>query len=149
MLSRKKTWGLVTGGAGLGLLVGFLLAWSYQPTFVSAPQSALQPSSGKIQIMLDYGDGNVQSFEQSVSGESVSALEALKLAAETQNIPLETKDYPGMGTLVTKIGGKEGGDGNRYWQYWVNNQNPVVGAQATLVRPGDWMEWKFMPFISR
>ncbi len=98
--------------------------------------------------MLDYGNGKVQTFDKVTIASSGTVLDTLKDLAGKEDIAFDSKTYEGMGTLVTQINNSKNGDGERYWQYWVNNQKPSTGAQAQKVMSGDWIEWKFMPFIS-
>jgi hypothetical protein len=48
-----------------------------------------------------------------------------------------------MGVLVKSIDGVENGTDNKYWQYWVNGELPMVAADKKEVEAGDRIEWKF------
>ena len=149
MAERKRLWSWTTGGIILGLIVGVLIGWSYQPLLVSAPARNISPEQNNaISLMLDYGNGKVQTFDKVKIASSGTVLDTLKDLAVKEDITFDSKTYEGMGTLVTRIDNSKNGDGERYWQYWVNNQKPSTGAQAQKVMGGDWIEWKFMPFIS-
>lgn len=149
MAERKRLWSWTTGGIILGLIVGVLIGWSYQPLLVSAPARNIPPEQNNtISLMLDYGNGKVQTFDKVTIASSGTVLDTLKDLAGKEDIAFDSKTYEGMGTLVTQINNSKNGDGERYWQYWVNNQKPSTGAQAQKVMSGDWIEWKFMPFIS-
>ncbi len=149
MAERKRLWSWTTGGIILGLIVGVLIGWSYQPLLVSAPARNISPSeNNSVSLMIDYGNGKVQTFDKVAISKSQTVLDTLKDFTASQKIAFDSKTYEGMGTLVTQIGSFKNNDSNRYWQYWVNNQKPTIGAQAQKVMGGDWVEWKFMPFVS-
>ena len=51
----------------------------------------------------------------------------------------------GMGVLVENIDGVKNGTENKYWQYWVNGELPMVAADKKEVENGNKIEWKFAP----
>lgn len=57
---------------------------------------------------------------------------------------LSLNEYEGLGTLVTGMAGKQNGDDNRYWQYMVNNELPMVGADAYKLTGGETVKWVFI-----
>ena len=72
-----------------------------------------------------------------------SALQLLIASADEKNLEIRTKEYPGMGTLVEKIGSAENGADGKYWMYYVNGVFAPIGADAYVIQPGDILEWKF------
>jgi hypothetical protein len=48
-----------------------------------------------------------------------------------------------MGVLVESIDGIKNGTGNKYWQYWINGELPMVSADKQEVKNEDKIEWKF------
>lgn len=111
----------------------------------SPPQTA-SPEQGTISLMIDYGDGIVETYGNIPLSANENLFQVMEKAAKENNLAFESKTYEGLGALVTKIGGKENGADNRYWQYWVNNQKPEVGAGLYILQAGDIVEWKFIPF---
>ena len=93
--------------------------------------------------MIDYGNGTLKTFERSLSPNE-TMLQLLTDAAKESGIGLETKNYGSLGVLVVQIGQMKNGDGEKYWQYWVNNIAPPLGADKYIVQPGDVIEWKFI-----
>jgi hypothetical protein len=65
--------------------------------------------------------------------------------ANRQNklLNLQTKDYKEMGVLVEGIGGKINGQDKKYWQYYVNGQQPMIGADKYILNDNDKIEWFF------
>jgi len=101
-----------------------------------------QSNQGKALYAIDFGDGEVKTFQIALSEKS-TVFSLLENLAEGENFKIETKEYEGMGVLVESIDGVKNGTANQYWQYWVNNELPMVAADKKEVRGGDKVEWKF------
>lgn len=137
----------------LALALGALLGYSAgEYEYRNGP--ALQtPSSGgpvtpvrTFSVMIDYGNGKLSTFRDIPFTEGENLLAAFQRRLAEANIYLASKDYGSLGLLVTKIGEQENGTDNRYWQYWVNNRHPDIGAGSYVLRSGDIVEWKFTSF---
>lgn len=126
----------------LVFVVGFGLGASLN--LPSLPNTS--PTAGSVSLMIDYGDGEVATYENIPVAAEENLFQVMERAAKIYNLTFESKEYEGLGVLVTKIGEKENGAGDRYWQYWVNHKKPEVGASAYTVGAGDFIEWKFIPF---
>lgn len=113
----------------------------------SDPQKELATvqEKAKISIMIDFEDGKLTTLNDIEINKNANLLDTMKSALAADNIPLEYKEYAGLGALVTKIGDKSNGTGASYWQYWVNNKRPDVGASSYQPKNGDIIEWKFLP----
>lgn len=109
------------------------------------PITQNQNQTEKASLMVDYGNGKVETYNDIVvkSGETVFSV--LKKATESRKVDLKYKDYGGnLGVFVESIGGT-GKDpfGKKWWQYWVNNTYSQVGASTYKVESGDIIEFKF------
>lgn len=127
----------------LVLVVGFGLGAAVN--IPSLPPTA-SPEPGTISLMLDYGDGDVATYDNVSVSANENLFQVMETTAKENNLTFESKEYEGLGALITKIGEKENGADNRYWQYWINHKKPEVGASAYILQPGDFVEWKFIPF---
>jgi len=67
----------------------------------------------------------------------------LELIAQRENFKIESKIYKDMGILVESINGFKNGADNKYWQYWVNGELPMIAADKNKIKEGDVIEWKF------
>jgi len=103
-----------------------------------------QSNQGKALYVIDFGDGKVRTFQVALS-ENSTVFSLLKKLAERENFKTESKEYEGMGVLVESIDGVKNGVGNKYWQYWVNGELPMVAADKKEIKKGDRVEWKFGP----
>jgi len=122
---------------GAGLLVGFSVN-SNAVTSSITPQGSTEAAS----IMVDFGNGNVETFID-VPADGGTLFAILETVLKGKNISFAFQDYKGLGKLVTQIGEQKNGTENKYWQYWVNNRHPEVGADQYIVQPKDVVEWKF------
>lgn len=136
----------------LAIIIGFLggLSIAKIPPKIVQPitsdkQQADQQKPAKISLMIDFEDGTVKTINDIEINENTNLLETMKNTFSAENIPFEYKEYSGLGALVTKIGDKSNGTGTSYWQYWVNNKRPDVGASSYQPKNGDIIEWKFLP----
>ena len=133
----------------VGMTAGFMLGVSVvSRSQLNTDIQTIKPSQNsaevKVSLMLDYGDGKVDTILDLALAEKTSALDNLIAATKQKGIQLATKDYGNLGTLVMKIGDKENGQDQRYWQYWVNGKYSQVGVSSYIVQPGDTIEWKFV-----
>ena len=143
----------ITISLAIGLVTGILLGLSLiqaPPQQNVAPissekQQTEQQEKSKFNLMIDFEDGKVTTLNDIEISENASLLDTMKNGLAAANIPFEYKEYSGLGALVTKIGDKSNGTGTSYWQYWVNNKMPPVGASSYQPRAGDIIEWKFLP----
>ena len=132
----------------LALMIGFGAGFYFNEIF---PPAATPPiyldkqTTQKVSLMIDFEDGKVTTLNDIEINNNANLLEIMKNKLAAENIPFEYKEYAGLGALVTKIGDKSNGTGTSYWQYWVNNKRPLVGASSYQPRAGDIIEWKFLP----
>lgn len=96
----------------------------------------------KALYIIDWGQGDRKSLRMTVSPDS-TVFSLLEEFSRKGNFGLATKDYPEMGVFVESISQKKGGDGNRWWQYWVNDKLGEVAADKKQIKPGDKVEWRY------
>jgi hypothetical protein len=99
----------------------------------------LQDSDTKPNVSLKAPAGQQTNFTylryQGQAGKT--ALELLKTEAT-----VETKDSS-YGPYVDSINGVKGGEGGKYWAFYVNGSLAQQGADAYTTKTGDNIEWKF------
>ncbi|MEK7390741.1 MAG: DUF4430 domain-containing protein [Patescibacteria group bacterium] len=97
-------------------------------------------------IMIDYGNGEVETHRDLPITATSSVFDVLKSAADANNLNLGFKDYgKSMGIFIESIGGVgEDPAGKKWWQYWVNNAYSQVGVSNYNVKHGDVIEFKFI-----
>lgn len=99
-------------------------------------------------ISMDFGNETVWNYEDmTVDGESATVFGFL-LAAAQEGAFKVTYTYYGQydSYLVDSINEVINGENNKYWQYWINREYGMVGADKQPVNNGDIIEWKFTGF---
>ena len=79
------------------------------------------------------------------SGETVLEL-LTRLDATNPDLSLATEDYGDMGVLVTAMGGLVNGTDGKYWQYQVDGETPMIGADQYELSDGKTVLWEFKGF---
>jgi len=111
----------------------------------SFTKSILKGSQGeKISYLIDKGNGQINSYPIT-SLENSTVFSLLEELADRENFKIEFTTYPDMGVFVESIDKVKNGTNNKYWQYWVNGELPMIAADKKEVGKGDRVEWKFAP----
>lgn len=101
-----------------------------------------KPSPGPSIITIDFGDGATKTLK--IQPDGVKTLfQIMKERFSEEGVELNYETYSGLGEFITQIGGKKNGEGDRYWQFWVNGAYSQVGASSYIVKVGDIIKWKF------
>lgn len=134
----------------VALIAGFLFGKASNlnlPT--SADKSGQEPfaideSAQTVSMMLDFGDGTFQVFDNLKFVQGESLFDITKRVAEDNGIEF-IFDPPGeFGVFVRQIKDRKNGQENRYWQYWVNNVQVQLAADRYILKDGDVIEWQFV-----
>lgn len=125
---------------GLAALTATGLAlWSLFSRDPSLPTGRpMRAVEGTATLKLDFGDGKIREFNDVRLPGNGSVFDLLFETAEKEGLAVESR-----GSFVTRIGAARNGEGDRYWQYWVNGKYAPVGAKAFILRPADRVEWRF------
>ncbi len=125
-----------------GILAGLVVyrSASVQESPPREPVSQEVNQQAEVVVVFKEGcsDSSCRAQKSVPFEEGMSALSILEQAGFT----LQTKAYS-FGTFVEAIDGVQGGEGNRYWMYYVNGTLGPVAADAYGINPGDRVEWKF------
>jgi len=111
---------------------------------VSAPAGDVANTNITAGIMLDFGEGDLKTFNNLELASGASVFDLLAKATGENGIALEYKDYGGdMGVFIESIGeAKSDFEADRYWQYWVNNEYATIGSSLNELKDGDIVLWK-------
>ncbi|MFH1584692.1 MAG: DUF4430 domain-containing protein, partial [Patescibacteria group bacterium] len=94
-----------------------------------------------VDLRIDYGSGDLQSFPAESLRAGSAVLELLEALEERHGVPVETRKFSGVGVFVEAIHGVRNTESS-YWQYWVNGEYAKVGAGQYKLRDGDEVLWK-------
>jgi hypothetical protein len=84
--------------------------------------------------------GTAATTEQIETTQGKTALDILDQTHE-----IETKEYS-FGKLVESVDNVRNGTDNKYWTYFVNDQEASVGAAEYQVKNKDQIKWKFSEY---
>ena len=101
-------------------------------------------TQGSINVKFSFSENEIVNlnhpYADNISANLVTITQSL---AQQQAWAFESKDYGEMGVLVTKIGDKANGQEQKYWQFYVNDKQPMVSADKFIPKNGDQIEWRF------
>jgi len=128
-----------------GVLFGlFLKDVGYVPgsyTRASVADSIEHREEIIVDLVIDYGNGDIQSLPQEKIMQGDSVYDVLEMLEEEKGIGIETRNFPGLGKFIEAIHGVHSTN-NFYWQYWVNDEYAKVAAELYILDDGDRILWK-------
>jgi hypothetical protein len=109
-------------------------------------KTVVQPLGPTASLMIDFGNGKLQTFKNIPITNNATVFSVLQAAATKNNIVLKYTDYKGdLGVFIEAIGGiGKDPEGKKWWQFWVNNVYSQVGVSSAQVKAGDVIEFKFI-----
>ncbi|MCZ2845989.1 MAG: DUF4430 domain-containing protein [Candidatus Bathyarchaeota archaeon] len=129
--------------AGVFFISGEILLENQVKIYQEKYQAALRALSGvTIKYIVNKGEGEARIYQVTFRKDS-TAFSLLERLGEREDFEIESKVYEGMGVLVESIDNVENGTDGKYWQYWVNDELPMVAADKKGVKSGDKVEWRF------
>lgn len=137
MNSQRSIW---TGLAAVALVAAAIM--------LLAPETGIAPAqSGTEQMIRNGATLSIEGVYENATvdlraDETVLGL-LRRLDQSDPAVRLETKEYPGLGVLVVSIASTTNGTDNKYWQFKVNGEMPMVGAGDYKLKKGDRVEWFF------
>ena len=93
-----------------------------------------------MNLLVDFGDKKLVYDNNMVP----SGMRLLTWLASRDNLTIQTQDYGDMGILLIEINGYKNGTDDKYWQYFVNNEQPMIGIDKYIIKDGDFIELKFI-----
>ena len=117
-----------------------------EPLVTDSETDVLDKNESRVSIMIDWQDGEIESFTGQVITATTSVFDLLEKVMREQDMDLEYKDYGAeTGVMVEAIGAAKNDFAlDQWWQFWVNNEYAQVGASNHLLVDGDTVEWKFV-----
>lgn len=141
-LRKDKFWILL-----FGLVIGALLGASFhKETVVVREGTADTPAAqSSVNLMIDYGDGRVKTWNTVSWNEAMSILDLMQQVANAKEITMTTKPgAKGVSTLQSIDGVMNDATARMRWQYWVDNTYEPRTADKYYLKPGDIVLWKFV-----
>jgi len=108
---------------------------------IESPQHEIKPAYN-VTVIIDYGNGSIETFTGiDLDSPNTTVFHALLLVASVEY------HYEGPYVFVDAINGVRNNENNnnRWWQYWVNGELPMVAANKYYLNSNDIVEWKYWP----
>jgi len=123
-----------------------LIALSFTGTALNVPEKSeiwLEKSDQtSVQITI-FGDGWTIN-QKLVAYESDTVLSLLERCGKRNGFTVESTYYAQFdATLIESINGVVNGNNGKYWQYYVNGELPMIGADKCPITNGDSLRWSF------
>ncbi len=128
------------------VILGAVGLWqtSVRQTKNKATKEAQQQIQSNISFTFTFSATDTKTIEYPIVANNTKDLFSISQEiAKEQVWDLQYKDYGEMGYLVTKINNTENGQGNKYWQYFVNNEQPQISANKYIPKAGEKIEWRY------
>lgn len=107
------------------------------PTLIPIPTPTLAPRKLATVKIQNLGD-----FRVSIK-DNDTAFTLLIRASQENNFQVSYQNYGDLGSFIDCIGGICGGQNNKYWMFYYNDQFSSVGASSQLISENDITTWKF------
>lgn len=111
-----------------------------QTSVPSPTPTVTENKSLQIEQKINYGTGKETATDivEVKEGESV-----LDVVSRTRTV--EAKEYS-FGKLVEGIDGVKNGTDEKYWMFYINDEESKIGAAEYKPKAGDKIEWRFKTY---
>jgi len=92
-------------------------------------------------LIINYGNDNIDEYTVEITSATVYSL--LIKASEENNFDVGAEYYEQFDSHLIESINSVKGEGNMYWQYYINGELGMLGADAELVEDNDVIEWKY------
>ena len=100
------------------------------------------PHSANSTLVIDYGNDTIDTY--TIQLENATVFSVLEEASINYNFTVEAQYFEQYQChYVTSINSIKEGEDNNFWQYYLNEEYGVVGADFQPVKDGDIVEWVF------
>ncbi len=96
-----------------------------------------------INLMVDFGNGEVRTWNTVSWHEAMSVLNTLETISANSGLVLRTNDEGDNNVTVTSIN-DIANTATMRWQYWINNTYEPRIASKYYIKPGDIVVWKYV-----
>ena len=124
----------------------FYFGYSFNPNLKNVNFSS-NTSSDKVSVLIDDGKIVTGFANQDIPADA-TVFGLLQQVTSTNNIVLDytpAAETSFNAVFIKKIGDKQNGEFGSYWQYWVNGEQPQVGADKFNLTGGETVLWTFRP----
>ncbi len=120
-------------------------AYFHKETIIVRENTADTPAAMRsVNLMLDYGNGEVRTWNTVSWHEAMSVVDLLRMVGNVDGVSVITEGADENNLIVTSVNSIATNEEAR-WQYWVNNTHEPRIASKYYLKPGDIVVWKFAP----
>jgi len=128
------------------LLAILSILWYYQNNkqVTIAPSNEQTSSEDAYLIKFSFDNQDTISVEYPYTfSPDQNLLEVTADIANQNNWTFDFQNYGDMGVLVTQIKDKINGQNQKYWQYFIEDKQPLMSVDRYYPKFGEIIEWKF------
>ncbi len=134
----KESYKIGLIAVGLVAIVGFAFAISV----IDQHNEGVGSKEVTATVVINFENGTKWNFSN-IATHNKTVLGFLMSAANIGNFTVETSYYGQYDSiLVDSIASVPNGNG-KFWQYYINGNYGMLGADKQIVKDGDIIEWRF------
>jgi len=111
---------------------------------ISTDAPDLNPNQINVTLILNYGEDNIDEYTVQTTESTVYSV--LIKASEENNFYVVAEYYESFDSYLIESINNVKGEGDMFWQYYVNGEMGMVGANSQTVEDNDVIEWKYEKF---
>ena len=111
---------------------------------ITTDSPELNPNQIHAIVIINYGDDNMD--EYTVEATSATVYSLLIKTSEENNFDVVAEYYKEFGSHLIESINSVKGEGDMFWQYYVNEDLGMVSADSCPVQDNDIIEWKYEKF---
>ena len=134
-------------------LIGIVVAaglmyfgYSYNPSLKNISFQSSQ-SVGTVSMLIDNGR-EITGYKNLTIPADASVFGLLQNVTASNNITLDfdpASSNSFNSVFIKQIDGRVNGEFGSFWQYWVDGEQPQVGADKYVLKGGETVLWTFRP----
>jgi len=122
------------------LIIGIIIFFVY---FNKSKEVVIDTSPNKaVDMSFQFDKDDI--FSVRYPYESESLFEITQNISQEQGWDFYFDDYGDMGILVKQIKDKKNGEEQKYWQYFINNEQPQISVNNYYPNNEENITWKFI-----
>ena len=109
---------------------------------ISTESLKLDSKTINATLIIVYGDNEVDTYTLEISNATVYSL--LIQASNQYDFEVGSYYYDNYKShYIYSINNVVEGNNNKFWQYYINGEYGIVGADQQVLKNGDTVEWKY------
>jgi hypothetical protein len=124
------------------ILIALIGAGLVGTGIISTEQLKLDSKTINATLIIDYGDYVVDTYNLEISNATVYS--ALIQASNHYDFDVGAYYYDNYQShYIYSINNVVEGENNKFWQYYINGEYGIIGADLQVLKNDDTVEWKY------